>query len=508
MKKRLLVMSMAALMVMNLAACSGLLPFGSNENAQEEANVVENVEVQHEEPEHEKPVIEVPDNTEAEDSVDETDVSENYIGYDIKQVLSVVSEERAWVEYWNGDTNKIALIDIEGNELFSVKGEQPSFGLLSDGSGFCDFSDMQNGAAYVRDNNSNTIYIVDKDGNVLNSFKNTADTNYSMIGTDGGMFIIYEFTSSFSSNTHIFHIVDSSGAIIYSRDLSDADSSYSTKAELDVYADLVDDYTFLIRFKSGSGYTDAMFLAQMDVPNVVYANNSDLANTLDGTEGYFVDNCWRSAIILPMDNYADDAAFAGALETMGDNGTRISTEDDRICTGVDYGYVFFEAYEYNVSPFYDIKAQDWVTILTFPEGVTIDDIMCYGGYCFYQMTGNDGKHYVTTADTKGNMLYEPIVSPFSDYALLNLDGSTVFSSNLDKFLLGTGETVTLNKLPNDFKLLVNHRFKDNAIYLTSAISDGYVVPYNPSSQLNPNGLPYYFQSLDGSVVVSTVKEKP
>ena len=429
-----------------------------------------------------------------------TEPEVTYIEYNIEQVLSVVSEDRVWVEYSDGSMNDvIALIDTEGNELFSVSGDAEYGTPLSGGTGFCDFSDMKNGAAYVRDNNTNTIYIVDADGNELNSFTDSADTHYSLVGADGGYFLIYEFDSAFSSNTHIFHIVDPSGTIVYSRDLSDADSSYSMKEELSVHADLIDDLTFLVRFPSGSLYSDDMFLAQMDVPNVVYANNPDYANSICGTEGYFVDNCWRSATIVPMDTYADDAAFADVLENFGDNGYSISTEDDRICSSAEYGYVFFESYDYNVSTIYDLAAEEWVTILTFPEGVTINNIMCYDGYCFYQLTGNDGNRYITTADTEGNMLYEPEPSPFNEYAILNLDGSTVFSSDVNLFVLESGNTVGINSLPNGFELRVNHRFQDNAIYMTSGISDGYIVP------VNPNGLPNYFCSLDGSVVVSTVK---
>ncbi len=492
MKKKVLAVLLSCAACAILAACSG----NQTDVVEEQPEVVEENIGDH----AEKPEV-------VEEIVEETVEEPSYTEYDIDEVLSNVSEDRVWVKYTADGKQYTGLADTDGNIVYSTD------------LNLYDFSDVMGGVAFVDDGDH--LSFIDADGNQLSQFEGEQGHLIEVIAEDGGNFLVLESTNGFDGNKHQLHIIDSTGKIVYTREL-DGFTAQSVKV---ASVDMVKDGVFLFniyadQFESGyNGHYGGLFgLAQLNVPNVVlYFNDCGVIGQDSPSEGFFGlstshngflfysrDDTNQSVSIIPVTTYADDAEFENALSS----GTELGWKDYFFNWQSYDGYAVFNTYTvYGADDIkvYDLNSSNTMTYPTLPDGVRISSyfydgsylgMACSNGYELVYMTGADGLEYYVLCDSAGNMLYDPIQN--SNGLSYVIDNGYLLSK--EGVVLLDGQQVGWDKIPANIDFLHDHLVRDGNGTLMYGVSDGYVLPFNEQGKA-----PNKFQTLDGSKEVSTVK---
>ena len=272
-------------------------------------------------------------------------------------------------------------------------------------------------------------------------------------------------------------------------------------------------YAFCPQRSYFDSLNDAFFV-QMKESNIVYTmlhQKDEWGNVINGNyywDGtgylYYVDN--RNGVgdtfftYTNLKTYSNDEEFSADLASL-------ENADNKYEKGMIDGNSFNTTGYPNFNEcIYDLENSKLVTQAEFPDSVNINYWKVADGYAVYNLTGADGKYYYTVADTEGNLLYDPIEgnidlnSYYDDYYDINTarmdNGNLVF---VDGVVLTTGEKVSFDELPADFKFTQDHLFKRDGIICVS-ISDGYIV-------LNDENLSYgnKFKKLGTNDLITTVK---
>ncbi len=107
------------------------------------------------------------------------------------------NEDRAWIRM-NSYTH-IGCIDKKGHLLFEYK----NMDILTD---------FSNGYAHIKDQNTNTVYVLDSSGNIQSAYPE--DSSTTVIAYGDGYTVTSEHAEGFDYNDYTYKIYDPSGSLI------------------------------------------------------------------------------------------------------------------------------------------------------------------------------------------------------------------------------------------------------------------------------------------------------
>ena len=406
-------------------------------------------------------------------------------------VTSGVSEDRIWVEFGEGESHSQALIDTDGNALF-----------VSDHVG--DHTEVHNGVTFCTihapgsGEYNNDLYILDKDGKEITNFVDS-ETRYDILAAEGGNCLLYEYKGS----SHKLCFMNSKGEIYYSRDIDSNASKWLSLTSQSVVK--AGEGIYVVRLFDEASNTSHIYLANFNTPNVVHSTNQKRFKFRLGCIVFDGDDGASYYQALPIEAYADDAAFEAAL--------------DKVLEGEKY---YTAGENRNL---YDMKsATKGATIKYIFEDYLVSEMCTLDGYVYLSLCDRSlEKGFYVVIDINGNKLYD--IKPMDkDLKIIDMiDGNLICK---DGVILKTGEKVGFDKLPSDLKLSRDIYFSYGCFANTGdrslkedhntgvfgytsfygGIMNGYYIP-RPEMEEDAMEMkfPNSIQTLDGSKVVTTVK---
>lgn len=352
--------------------------------------------------------------------------------------LSNFEHERAWVQLNEPKGQRAALIDTQGRILWKSELTNSEYALV-------EASIFRDGLAYCLFNGDDKdIYIIlDSDGNV--TFTKESDENYIFLSHGNGQFLIAKHILDFDSNEWEIGAIDKNGNTVVpfvtyeTTPPFGVNSSYYTpwKVSFDekYYHScnyMGDNVYQLFIMNEEQKFCSTEILLNIETQDIIYT--FERSGTVNGNSDYeetaieFLSKFENGvAKVFHKYNSYDEVNYMSEtiseVCTLTTNGvlTPIINNDwtnDILSTrgeqylGFSEGTLYLD-YSPNRSLFpsgayYNLEGK---CILDFPKYRDKYYYLCgafHNGYAVMNITGVDGKHYITAFDKQGNFMFDPI----------------------------------------------------------------------------------------------------